>query len=196
MSSELYNLSVYIPRLNNNVTEDFIKQVFKYKHIAIVERVDFVPVINPAPGFEDHSMSAFVHFDGYYYHDKTDEMYEAVFEKGESWKFYPYSDSNEYWLLLKNHNPVKPTNLNIHQLAENHRILEETVAVQAQYIEELYHNINFIRYENDQRLTRLEEELAGAYEFINQMRYSLVKPGTNRDIYKEVTEKLVSDLLE
>ena len=191
-----YNLSVYIPRVNNNVTEDYIKQVFRNHHIAIVERVDFVEVVNPAPGFEDKSMSAFVHFDAYFYDDKTDEMYESVFENGKSWKFYPDPNSNEYWLLLKNHNPVQATKLNIHQLAENHRILEEAGAIQSQYIQELYHTINFIKYENEQRLTRLEEELAGAYEFINQMRYSLVKPVSNRDIYKEVTEKLVSDLLE
>ena len=69
-----YNLSVYIPRVNNNVTEDYVKEVFRNHHIAIVERVDFVEVIKPAPGFEDKSMSAFVHFDAYFYDDKTDEM--------------------------------------------------------------------------------------------------------------------------
>jgi hypothetical protein len=194
--TDSYNLSVYIPRINNNVTEEFVKQSFMTQHIGIVNRVDFVPIISPAPGLADSYESAFVHFDGYYYDERTDEMYEKVFEQGKSWKFYPIPSSTEYWLLLKNNNPVHPTKLNIHQLAENHRILEESASIQSQYIQELYNTINFIKYKHELSLTRLEEELAGAYELINQMRYSLVKPGVNRDVYKEVTEKLVRDLLE
>jgi hypothetical protein len=178
-----YNLSVYIPRLNINVTEDYVKQVFRNQHVAIVERVDFIPIVSPAPGLEKDLQSAFVHFDAYFYDEKTDDMYEKVFEQCSSWKFYPDDNSDEYWLLLKNNKPVQATNLNIHQIAENHRILEEKVSVQENHIQELYNTINFIRYDHEQRLTRLEEELAGAYEFINQMRYSLVKPGINKHNY-------------
>jgi hypothetical protein len=36
-------------------------------------------------------------------------------------------EEDVYWLLLKNNNPVEDTHLNIHQIAENARILEEKV---------------------------------------------------------------------
>jgi hypothetical protein len=186
-----YNLSIYIPRVNNNITEEFVKQTFRSQQIGIVNRVDFVQIVSPAPGLSDGCQSAFVHFDGYYDSEETDNMYKAVFEEDSSWKFYPIPSSPEYWLLLKNKNPVQPTKLNIHQLAENHRILEEAAAIQSQHIQEQLNTINFIKYKYDIRLTRLEEEVLGLYEIIKELRSS--KEDTNRVNDTEMN-KMVDEL--
>lgn len=176
-----YNLSVYIPRISINTTEEYVKKVFENHLLALVNRVDFVPLVeedktlNKPPGLQANFQSAFVHFDGYYFSENSKDMYNTVFEEGQFYKFQPGSDSKEYWILLKNNNPIPATRLNIHQVVENHRILEEKVLLQEQEIAELKNTINQIRYENDIRHAKMEQEINAAFEFINQMRFALPK---------------------
>jgi Txe/YoeB family toxin of Txe-Axe toxin-antitoxin module len=56
---------------------------------------------------------------------------EAIEQKG-SYRFYPcdtlicsFKEKNEYWILLKNKNPVPKTELNVNQLAHNQKLMEE-----------------------------------------------------------------------
>jgi hypothetical protein len=45
-NSLVNNISLYIPYLQRNVTEEMIKTVFLGQQIGIVKRVDFIPKLN------------------------------------------------------------------------------------------------------------------------------------------------------
>ena len=64
------------------------------------------------------------------------DIYTATYSYGGKYKLWPAT--NIFWLLLKNHKPIPDTNLNIHQVVENARILEETVLQQEQTIQKQY----------------------------------------------------------
>jgi hypothetical protein len=87
--------------------------------IGGVKRVDFCAI----EGLDDYC-SAFVHF--MYYMENT-YVYDmlSLLERGHSQKLQV--SPSEYWILLKNNNPVPETRLNMHQVAENARLLEERV---------------------------------------------------------------------
>jgi uncharacterized coiled-coil protein SlyX len=124
----VYAYSFYIPRILTNYTEQDVCDIFEQEGIGMVERVDFAP-INPRPGFgvSLHNVvrSAFVHFNTIY---STELAYNivSILETGEAYKFY--TNNRNYLLLLKNRAPVPATMMNIHQVVDNCRLLEENVA--------------------------------------------------------------------
>jgi hypothetical protein len=61
-------------------------------------------------------------------------------------KFYFNNQSKSYWLLLKNKFPVPETELNLSQVVENARLLEERVAKQEEIIE--YQSTKIEKIEN------------------------------------------------
>lgn len=141
--------SIYIPRMSTKWTEDGVRNIMQVFRIGTVSRVDFTP-INKKPGFGENVdqvvMSAFVHFsdpyintDGHYlfrfemYMGNT-EFWEAI-ESGETWKLQVLD--SEYWLCLKNNNPVQRTMTNSHPLQENECHLERIVTEQAEEIKML-----------------------------------------------------------
>jgi hypothetical protein len=140
-------VSIYIPRMSTVWTENHIKNVMKNNGYGTVTHVDFTP-INKKPGFaEDYEsdlMSAFVHFmdpvlcaDGKYYWMSGAPLGEfwRKISQGQSFKIQVTKD--EYWICLKNKNPIKRTLMNIHQVVENGRHLESLVTTQAEEIENL-----------------------------------------------------------
>ena len=158
------NMSIYIPRISKLYNQENIIEEFNFNNIGIVNRVDFVP-IEPKLGSIDDPIpksfrSAFVHFSAYYYHDYAFEFYNRLFVDNKSLKFYPiltsnsYNDSvnnQEYWLLLKANHPVEETNLNIHQVVENARVLKDQVD------------------EQEDRLLILKEQVHDAYVLIRKL---------------------------
>lgn len=125
--------SIYIPRMGVTHSEDYVKTVFQthYK-FGIVNRVDFT-AINKKQGFAENMngdyKSAFVHFESI--HNKT---FIHTIEKGNPYKIYFAKD--EYWICLKNKNPVKTTFMNIHQVVENSRYLENLISEQEKRLRE------------------------------------------------------------
>jgi hypothetical protein len=141
--------SIYIPRMNVHHDESYVKIVLQNNYkFGVVNRVDFT-TINKKPGFSENMTnnykSAFVHFDciwnkPYLYSKDGKKFWDAIenetpykvhlekneFEKGK----------NEYWICLKNKNPVKSTLMNIHQVVENSRYLENLIEEQGNQIEE------------------------------------------------------------
>lgn len=117
--------SIYIPRISKGCDEAVVKAVFKNLQIGEVRRVDFVDC-----DFDPLFRKAFVHLSFYYVTQIAHDM-STAHEKCMAFNIRPeYWDptSNVYWMTLMNRNPVSETCLNIHQLAENFRILEGTVA--------------------------------------------------------------------
>jgi hypothetical protein len=126
-NSELY--SVFIPIISKIHTEEKIANYFALNYVGKVERVDFVEHPNDVKKVR----KAFVHFSP---DQKTHEIMEAIEQKG-SYRFYPceilinlcsFKEQNEYWILLKNNNPVPKTELNVDQLAHNQKLLETKMA--------------------------------------------------------------------
>lgn len=149
--------SIYIPRMSTHHNEKTIQDIMNKYHIGTVSYVDFTP-INKKPGFGENIdsvvMSAFVHFsdpalcsDGYYHYNSrihlgNDEFWSLISSE------IPYKlqvSKNEYWICLKNKNPVKRTLMNIHQIVENGRHLENLIEEQEDKIKQLERKINGIQ---------------------------------------------------
>jgi hypothetical protein len=77
-------------------------------------------------------MSAFIHFSSTYY------LFENI-KNGTVWRI-PIND-NEYWICLLNRNPVPRTYMNIHQVVENGRYLENLIQEQSKMISEQAYKI-------------------------------------------------------
>ena len=149
------SFSIYIPRLQSNVTEDFIKYVFCSTSVGEVARVDFTP-INKKPGFGENVdnvvKSAFVHFSFFTNISYTDPEFGNKVREGNGYKFYPETLQG-YWLLLPAKNPIQQTMMNNSQIVENGRYLETKLeeqeaklTEQAQTIQELQKKLDGVQY--------------------------------------------------
>jgi len=142
--------SIYIPRMSGYHTEKSIVLYMSTYQIGSVSHVDFTP-INKKPGFNENVdqvvKSAFVHFSDSFsdFSDSfSDKQEQDLIRNPNFWETIatgqPYKlqvNPTEYWICLKNKNPIQRTMMNIHQVVENGRHLEELIEAQAMKIEEL-----------------------------------------------------------
>jgi hypothetical protein len=130
------NMSLFVPRMLTEYDETRVKGIFANTLcIGVVSRVDFVP-IEGEPRFQ----KAFVHIEQFYNTPTTDHIISEVLERegNGNVRVYPgMFNQNEYWILLRNKNPVPETKLNLHQVVENARILQGVVEGQAAEIKAL-----------------------------------------------------------
>jgi hypothetical protein len=155
---------VFIPTIPKVHTEERIANYFALKCVGKVERVDFVEFQSGVKGLHNDIKDfhqAFVHFTP---DQKTHEIMEAIEQKG-SYRFYPcdklicsFKEQNQYWILLKNKNPVPKTELNVNQLAHNQNLMEEREALMVEKMEKM-----------EQRMARMEEREAQMEEREAQM---------------------------
>ena len=108
-TSQLY--SIYIPRISAKYNEQILMSLFHEGGIGFIKRVDFVEVEGMT-----FMNSAFVHFHYLYDIEKTKEIIAQL--EAENGSFRWYVTEKEYWILLKNKNPIVDTVLNIHQIAD------------------------------------------------------------------------------
>ena len=92
-------LSLYIPIINENISEEYIKTMFKSHDIGNVMRVDFVYNKNKK------RREAFIHFDEWFNNEKANKLQEDVKDKEKNVKF-TYA-KNKFWPLLPNRNAHK-----------------------------------------------------------------------------------------
>lgn len=145
--------SIYIPQMEIYVTEEFIKNYFDEIGYGYVFRVDFVP-INKKPGFlktlqtlSDPNIklkSAFIHMNIYVENPSAVAFFINV-ENSETVTLYPMdtiiSWTSWTWNILKTHNPIPETMMNIHQVVQNSAYLEKKIYEQEemfQMLEEKY----------------------------------------------------------
>jgi hypothetical protein len=173
--------SIYVPRMSASWTEDEVKFIMTSYKLGIVTYVDFVPV-NKKPGFveniDKNIKSAFIHFSdpvltncGAYYISgelppriKMDMPTMTFWSKiglGESYKLYVSKD--EYWICLKNKNPIQRTLMNIHQVVENGRHLESLVTAQDAEIKNLKDTITELTKKLDGVNLAIYQLLGGLY---------------------------------
>lgn len=119
--------SFYIPRISIEHSETAITYIFGANYIGDVKRVDFVPLETQN---SDRFCSAFVHC----YHVNP-SVIQFINEMEGKTGYRIQINPNEYWILLKNKYPISDTRLNIHQVAENARLLEQRVLEQNAIIE-------------------------------------------------------------
>ena len=163
--------SIYIPRMSVDHTEESIAYYMAQYRIGTVSHVDFTP-INKKPGFGENVdevvKSAFVHFSDpwfcsdkqYHYQCRTFmgniDFWETIAAGQQPYKIQ--INSQEYWLCLKNKNPIQRTMMNIHQVVENGRHLEGLIEVQAKKIEE-----------QAKKMEEMERKLEGAHNTVYQL---------------------------
>ena len=126
MNSQL--LSFYIPRMNGKFTKTQVKNNLEDGFLDCnIERIDFVSILNPDKTVNPNYRSAFIHM---YLRSQpaSFQLYKTTHVEEKVFKFYLNGQYDSYWLLLKNKFPVPETELNLSQVVENARLLEERVA--------------------------------------------------------------------
>jgi hypothetical protein len=183
-NTQLY--SVFIPTISKAHTEEIIANYFALNSVGKVERVDFVEFQNDE---EDRACDAkrfhqaFVHFSP---QQKTREIMEAIEQKG-SYRFYPceklinicsFKEQTQYWILLKNKNPVPKTELNVNQLAHNQKLMEERYvqmeereALMVEKMEKMFQKMEKM----EERSAQMEERSAQMEEREFQMLQKMTK---------------------
>ena len=146
--------SFYIPRISKNYTEEDIRFVFNINCIGEVKRVDFADITSENHRNNTYN-SAFVHMNNILNTPLGNMIINETHDMNTSYKLYTHPTRPEYWVLLKNHKPIKDTDLNIHQLAENTRFLEERVTSQDIILTEPQ---DLIKKQQDQ-IERLQESI-------------------------------------
>jgi uncharacterized coiled-coil protein SlyX len=137
--------SLYIPIISTSYSEDAIKQIFGHNvgngfgnNVGSVYRVDFAPA-KSKPGHNVNGQatirSAYVYISVFYKSRLSENIQRTVFglQKGFRFTVAP----SEYWVLLKNRNPIPSCDQNIHQLAERLRIVESLASSQRNQIDTL-----------------------------------------------------------
>ena len=185
-SSNTQMYSVFIPTISKAHTEEIIANYFALNSVGKVERVDFVEFQNDE---EDRACDAkrfhqaFVHFSP---QQKTREIMEAIEQKG-SYRFYPceklinicsFKEQTQYWILLKNKNPVPKTELNVNKLAHNHKLMEERYvqmeereALMVEKMEKMFQKMEKM----EERSAQMEERSAQMEEREFQMLQKMTK---------------------
>ena len=163
--------SVFIPTISKIHTEERIANYFALKCVGNVERVDFVEFQSGVKGLHGDVKDfhqAFVHFTP---DQKTHEIMEAIEQKG-SYRFYPcdklicsFKEQNQYWILLKNKNPLPKTELNVNQLAHNQKLMEEREALMVEKMEKMEQRMA----QMDERSAQLEEREARMVQRMTKM---------------------------
>lgn len=134
--------SIYIPRMKNSHSYKNVENIIASANIGTVTRIDFIP-LNKKPGFREIMDNKY----------KSAFIYIIKKEEGNNSFWSKLNDKNndaciiirtsngiktgEYWICLKNKNPIQETMMNVHQIVDNGRRLEEIVEKQALEIEEL-----------------------------------------------------------
>jgi len=162
--------SVYIPTISKTHTEEIIANYFALNCVGKVTRVDFVEHPSHVKGLHGNAkdfQQAFVHFTP---EQKTREIMEAIEQKG-SYYFYPceklinicsFKEQNEYWILLKNKNPVPKTELNVDQLAHNLKLMEEREVLMIEKMEKMFQKMEQMEEREIlmvEKMTKMEDEM-------------------------------------
>ncbi len=148
--------------MSTSYDEARVRAAFDFMMIGSVTRVDFASITPGAyPSSDAKYQKAFVHMSMLYDTDSGNHLRESLKTTKDSVRIYPEQFNRDvYWIVLLNKTPVAETNLNIHQVVENHRILEQVVFQQAATIRTLEARLEqLIKYSNFPQ--ELEDELLG-----------------------------------
>ena len=125
-------LSVYIPRVFNNISADRIVQVFQNLGLGRVHHVDFVPRVDC-----NEAKMAFVHFEYWNTNNPACEhLIERIQDPAKEARVV-YEDPY-YWLVLPNHNDSASNMYNSYNMRREINHLNNTI----QNMRREYNNVN------------------------------------------------------
>lgn len=107
-------LSLYIPIIAENTSEDYIKSVFVKKNIGRILKVDFVFNI------QKKRREAFIHFDEWFEAQESNEFKEDVLNSDSKTKLF-HSD-RRFWPILVNKNPHKRVSNSNYKIIKNNEV--------------------------------------------------------------------------
>jgi hypothetical protein len=126
--NEFGQCSAYFPLLHRNITEQEFRNILS-KCVGEAARIDWVETSPPKKDY----VSAFAHFNW----GNKNLVNSGSVTLGK-YKYYLNSDYDLYSItMLPARNPVPPTQLNIHQVSNNLKIMEDIVAAQNERIVKL-----------------------------------------------------------
>jgi hypothetical protein len=137
--------SMYIPRISKKYDEQQLIGIFHDVGIGFVKRIDFIDVEK-----NTFMNGAFVHFYYLYDYEATKQIVAAM--EAENGSYHLHISEKEFWILLKNKKPISDTVLNIHQIVDILKTLEEE---QGKKIEEQDKKIE----EQDKKITDMESKI-------------------------------------
>ena len=175
--------------------KDSIINVMSNYKIGTVSHIDFTP-INKKPGFgekvDDVVKSAFVHFSNLIMTPDNQYYYDSIYTCGNVsfWDTILYTDTpyklqvslKEYWICLKNTKPVQRTMMNIHQVVENGRHLENLIEEQADKLKAQEETIN-----------NLSEKLENVHQVVYQLLGGLFNQETQSNSLQHHIDVLYSE---
>jgi hypothetical protein len=109
------NMSLYIPYLQRNVTEEMIKKVFLEQKIGIVKRVDFIPKLNKKNQLYN---CAFLHFKSWIENEKNIKLQLRLKNPEVDTRIIYHM--NWFWTIKENNSIV-------YNLSKNTNTFEEKV---------------------------------------------------------------------
>jgi hypothetical protein len=178
-------LSFYIPRVLWDVTEDSIRIQLSPLFGKVI-RVDFTP-IHKKPGFIEHLnpadkyKSAFVHFA--YFYEKcwirqcnsfvhVEELVRSIYEDNNPFRYY-HENGAGFWLLVKNYKPIPVTLMNVHQIVDNGRLLEERLNTLEPKINLLEQDMEFYGPRKSAALSDISYQFSQCFESIESCRATI-----------------------
>ena len=165
--------SIYIPRISSNYNEERVKAVFARLNIGVVSRVDFAPLV-ATPGqtpTQSSFMKAFVHVSMFYDTEIANAIQQAH-ANNTQYRVYPdVVNARIYWIMVKNHKPIAETTLNLHQVVENHRILENIVM-------ELYNRLSVAETTIQSQADKISTLEESQYDDMPRLMPQLIRNGS------------------
>ena len=107
-------LSLYIPIILKNTSEEYIKATFSKKNIGKILRVDFV--IN----VKKNRREAFIHFDEWYENEECKKLKDDIMDPTTKTKLYHTND--RFWPILVNKNAHKRIDNPDYRIINNHEV--------------------------------------------------------------------------
>jgi len=101
MSMSLINMSLYIPYVEANISDEFIIEYFLKFDIGIVKRVDLIPKINQK-GIYYHG--AFIHFEKWFQNTLTMNLQKRL--KNKELVTRMFYEQPKYWFVQENTSAV------------------------------------------------------------------------------------------
>jgi hypothetical protein len=177
------SISLYIPIISTSYLEEDIKQMFGYR-VGKVTRVDFAPAKKrPGQGADVPAIirSAYVYISCFYRTRLAATIQRTVF--GSNRGFRLTVAPREYWVLLKNHNPIPACDQNIHQLSQRLQTVESIATSQQQTIDSLKKSLIAQMNYNERLLDTVIEllkdssdgpfpDMANVYEHYNYIKFN------------------------
>lgn len=102
-NSSVNNISLYIPYLQRNVTEEMIKSVFLVQQIGNVKRVDFIPKLNKKNQLYN---CAFVHFESWFENEKNIKLQRRLKNTEIDTRIIHNNNPMLYWVIKENNSVV------------------------------------------------------------------------------------------